>query len=1211
MLHEILKFEIKYRLKRTETYLYFFLLFIAAFIAMAAAGGAFGGDIIIGDPSAGKVNANSPFQINWIITTLSWFGVLIVSSTMGTPILRDFQYNTHSLYYTMPISKPGYLLGRFTGAFIVTLGIFTGITAGALVGTYMPWIEADSMGASKLIWYFHPYLLIVIPNLIFTGAVFFTLATLTRSVLSIYVGAVVFIILYGIGRSFSSDIDSVIIANLIDPLGSVAIDLTQRYWTTWERNTLMLPLSNYVLANRILWIGIGLGILSFGYYRFRFSIEQFSHKPSRRSIKMEPRQEFAQTDILVFPKMVQNFSFKLSLSQCFRLTKIELREILKSTYFIAILIAGILFLFVMGTKIGEMYDTTVYPVTSAVVRLLNGTFSLFMLIIITFYAGELVWRERDFRFNQIYDALPIPNWVPFVSKLSALMLLQVLLLFVVMICGIIIQTISGYYKYEFDVYFAGLFGIELIEYLMICVLAMLIQVLVNNKYLGHFLMVVYYLLNIFHEELGLEHNLLVFNSDPGISYSAMNRYGHFLWPFAVFKIYWASFAVVLAIVANIFWPRGTENSLKNRLKTAKSKISRKTIGVMAGAIVFFCFTGGYIYYNTNVVNSYLTSVREQEKRAEYEEKYKRFQGIPQPRITDVKLKVAIFPKERDISLKGHFWIKNKNQKAVDSIHLTIPPEADIKQIAFNKGFVLALEDSKLGYFIYRLEVPLKPNDSIKLMMDLLYQTEGFVNDGSNENIVHNGTFINNSYLPKIGYDKYLELTNGGVRKDNQLEPKEGMAHVTDSVALLNNYLSSDADWIRFEAVVSTAEDQIAIAPGELKRQWKKKNRRYFHYEVDTLIPNFYAFLSARYAVKRDKWIRKNGQAVDIEIFYHPGHEYNLDRMIRSVQKSLEYYASNFSPYQHDLIRIVEFPGYESFAQSFPTTIPYSESVGFIADVEEVEDVDYPFYLTAHEVAHQWWSKQVLPGSVQGASFIVETLSQYSALMVMKEEYGEEEARKFLKYEMNSYLEGRAGEVKKELPLYKVEDQKYVYYRKGSAAMYALADYIGEENLNNALQAYLDQVAFQQPPYTNSVQLLNYIRRATPDSLQYFVTDLFEKITLYESKAVRANYRKLPEGKYSIEFVVMSKKFYADGEGGEMETKMEDYLEIGIFGTDPHDNSELGKPLYLKKNKLKNGINTIEIIVEEKPETAGVDPFHLLIDKNLEDNLITITSPGKK
>ncbi|WP_018479576.1 M1 family aminopeptidase [Pontibacter roseus] len=1209
MFKEIFLFELRYRMKRPATYIYFALLFLMAFFTMLALGSAFGGGVIIGDASGGKVYANSPYQINWIVTLMSWFGVLITCSMMGTPIFRDFEHKTHSLYYTTPITKAGYLFGRFTGSFLVTLFVFLGVGLGAMFATVMPWMEPDKLGPFNLMWYIQPYLTIVIPNLILTGAIFFTLATLTRSGLSIYVGGVIFLVLYGVSSSLTGDLDNETLANLLDPMGASAVYYTQRYWTTAERNTLMLPFSEHILMNRLLWMAIGGAILAFCYYRFSFSFANQGFKLFRRRNSAEAAGAFVPTERLQLPKVSQNFSFNLSLSQYFKLTKLEFKGIVKSVYFLAITLAGIIFLFVTGTQIGKMYGTNTFPVTSQVVMILSGTFALFFLIIITFYSGELVWRERDSRLNQIYDALPIPNWVPFASKLSALMLVQVVLLFVILFCGIIIQTFKGYYTYELDVYIKGLFGIQLVDYLMLCVLAMLIHVIVNNKYIGHFVMVVYYLLNIFKGQLGWEHNLYSFNSDPGITYSAMNGYGHFVWPFTIFKVYWAAFAILLAIVANMLWARGSETMLKWRFKLASLQLTKSTLFVTAAALAVFLVTGGFIFYNTNILNTYRTSDEQEQESADFEKKYKQYEGIAQPRITDVNLNVDIYPEERDFSFKGYFWVKNKHTAPIDSIHLMVSDEAEIRQMEFTKPNKLVLHDKDFGYYIYQLAEPLQPGDSMRLNLDLYYATKGFRNSGSNSGIVYNGTFINSQYLPQIGYQAAVELSEDDVRKEHGLAPKPRMADVNDSLARMNTYISNNADWVNFETTVSTVPSQIAIAPGYLQREWTENGRRYFHYKMDAPILNFYSFLSADYQVKKDKWTGKDGKDVAIEIYYHKGHEYNLDRMIKSVKKSLDYFTENFSPYQHRQVRILEFPGYQTFAQSFPNTIPYSEAIGFIADVDDKnpEDVDYPFYITAHEIAHQWWAHQVIGGNVQGSVLMSETMSQYSALMVMKQEYGAERMKKFLNYELNTYLTGRTAESKKEMPLYRVENQGYIHYRKGSMVMYALADYIGEEKLNGYLQQYVKKVAFQEAPYTNSIEFMQYIRAATPDSLQYLVTDMFENITLYENKTTDATYKKLPDGKYKVTFTVDAKKLYADSLGSESVAAMHDWVDVGVLSRKKVDGHWQDKPLYLQKHKLKAGENKFEFVVDEEPAKAGVDPYNILIDRNPNDNTKTLSA----
>src|SRR5690606_37817488 len=184
------------------------------------------------------------------------------------------------------------------------------------------------------------------------------------------------------------------------------------------------------------------------------------------------------------------------------------------------------------------------------------------------------------------------------------------------------------------------------------------------------------------------------------------------------------------------------------------------------------------------------------------------------------------------------------------------------------------------------------------------------------------------------------------------------------------------------------------------------------------------------------------------------------------------------------VRILEFPQYAGFAQSFPNTIPYSESIGFIADASAEEDIDYVFYVTCHEVALQWWAHQVIGATVQGATLMSESLSQYSALMVMRawhQARGEpHKMPKFLRYEMRNYLGARSSETIEEMPLLLVENQQYIHYNKASVVLYALAEYIGEDRVNQALRDYIAEVGFQRPPFTVSYDLYEHLKKVTPD-----------------------------------------------------------------------------------------------------------------------------------
>ena len=292
---------------------------------------------------------------------------------------------------------------------------------------------------------------------------------------------------------------------------------------------------------------------------------------------------------------------------------------------------------------------------------------------------------------------------------------------------------------------------------------------------------------------------------------------------------------------------------------------------------------------------------------------------------------------------------------------------------------------------------------------------------------------------------------------------------------------------------------------------------------------------------------------------------------------------------------LEFPRYAEFAQTLANTIRYSEGIGFIAQVEK-DDIDYPFFVTAHEVAHQWWGHQLVGADVKGAAMLSETLAEYSALMVMEREFGRAQIGRFLRYELDQYLRGRGSEGRAEMPLALVENQQYIHYNKGALAMYALRDYIGEARVNAALKAFLDQWKYKGPPYPTSRDLLVHLRAATPDSLGYLIDDLFERVTLYDNAVERATYRRLRNGSYQVDVRVRARKVRADSLGNETQVPLDDRIEIGVFGA----SKEI--PLYLAKHRIRAGVQTVRVIVKEMPERAGIDPLHKLIDREGDDNV---------
>ncbi|HVG61258.1 MAG TPA: M1 family aminopeptidase [Hyalangium sp.] len=1189
----IMLFELRKRLTLLSTWVYFGVYLALGFITMNAAGGAWE-SVVFSAGGGGKVLANSPHSLSIMLGFLGYTGVIVTGAMMGQAIYQDFATGSHTLFFTSPISKAQYLFGRFLGAFLTLCVIFASIGLGTFVGSHMPWLQKHLVGPTLPAAYLWPYLVSVLPNIFITGTLFFTLASLTRRILPVYVTSVVLFIAYLIGVNLLREIDTKWIAALCDPFGLNAQNLVSEYWTVAEKNTQLLPLEGWFLANRLLWMALGAAALAFTFLRFQRTYAL----PLRGNTKQEPDSEPSLgAPAAQSVTAARDFRDATFLRLLPRLAWLDLKETVKNVYFVVMVLAGVLFVFVNAPQMGAMYGTDTWPVTHMVLRIAGGSFALFQIIITTVYSGELIWRDRDAQMNGLMDALPTPGWLLYTSKLLALLGVQVLLSVVVLVCGLLIQIFRGYTHFELGLYMTELFGLRLLDLWLLCVLAVVIHVVVNHKYVGHFVMVIFLVLSRFASRFGLEHNLYNYGSTPSYTYSDMNGYGPFLRPYFWFTGYWALAAVALALGAHLLWVRGSEEGLSWRLRAAKDRLSRPVRVGLALSLLGFVLTGSYIFYNTNQLNRYTTAREQQEQQASYEKKYKALSQEPQPRIVAVKVQTDLYPEQARVRFHGTLGLENRSGQPVKAVYVNLPPkeELTVHRLTVAGQDKPAEQDEQLGFSTYRLSEPLAPGAKAELHFDLEYAARGFKNGEQHTEVVENGSFVNSTALPRLGYQESDEISDEDMRRRLGLAPKERMADVNDLKARMNTYIGSDADWVTFEATVSTSPDQIALAPGYLEREWTEGGRRYFHYKMDRPILNFYSFLSARWQVKRDSW---NG--VPIEVYYHPGHEFNVDKMLQAVKDSLDYYTQAFSPYQHRQVRILEFPRYATFAQSFPNTIPYSESIGFIArvDPDDPKDVDYPYYVTAHEVAHQWWAHQVIGGNVQGATLLSETLSQYSALMVMKRKYGAELMGRFLRYELDRYLAGRSIERNKEMPLMRVENQGYVHYRKGSVVMYALQDYLGEDKVNQALAAFIRKTAYQQPPFTHSPELIAELRAVTPEHLRYLIDDLFERITLYENRAVTATSTQLPDGRFEVKITAKARKVEADGLGQETELPLDDWVDVGVLDAD-------GKPLFLEKRRIQQSDVTFTLEVDKRPAKAGLDPLYKLIDRKPEDNTVAV------
>ena len=1189
MLRHIARFEWRYQLRSPVFWVGCALFFLLTFGSVTV------DQIQIG--SRGNVNVNSPYAILDTLGTLSLFSIFVIVAMVASVVIRDDETGFAPIIRATSVSKFSYLVGRFIGASAAALVVLAMVPLGIAIGAQMPWLDPEKISPFRIADYLYALFAFGLPTLLILSAGYFALATVTRSMMWTYVGAAATLIGYLVVIGALRDPQFDTLSALTDPFGLSALEITTKYWTAVERNTLLPPMTGLLLANRVLWSAVALALFAIAYRRFRF--EQSGARARRRPTEAEgaaPRRAVPTARPL---SAVTHAPTAARWLQLWRLARFDMAFVFKSPAFFVLVGLGMINATASLLFAARYYGSGTYPVTRVVVEALTGAFTIFPVIIAVFYAGELVWRDRDRKVHEIVDATAAPDWAHMVPKIVAITLVLGATSLAAIAAGVIVQLLQGYTDLQLGAYLVWFALPMTIGAAQLAVLSVFVQVLVPQKYLGWGVMLIYVVARVALAAAGFEHRLYLYAGTPPVPLSDFGGMGRFWLGRAWLEVYWTGFALVLAVLAYALWRRGASIALRPRIRHARLRGGAGAL--LAAGLAVWLGSGAYIYYNTNVLNRYVPAPEHDAWLARYEQQFLRYEAVPQPRITAVTLDVQLYPREVRAVTTGRYRIENRTGAPIDALHLAYPELLQLDRVEL-AGARLERDWPEYHYRIYKLDPAMQPGEVRELAFATTLAERGFPNSRPLTRIVENGTFLDSiAITPTLGISRWGLLKDRAKRRKYGLPVDLRPPTLEDDRGRARSEFRADSDWVDADLTVTTDADQTPIAPGRLVSTTTAGGRRTLHTRSDAPINHFFSIQSARYEVRRDRW-----KDVDLAVYYHPGHDYNVDRMIRAMKASLALFSEQFSPYQFHQARILEFPSYDTFAQSFANTIPYSENIGFLTRLADPDSIDIATYVTAHEIAHQWWGHQLAPSEQQGASMLVESFAQYSALLVMEQMYGKEQIRKFLKYELDRYLRSRGGEVVEELPLARVEEQRYIHYQKGSLVMYWLKEVVGEAKVNSALAALLREYAFKAAPYPNTRDFLRLLRAAAGPEYDPLITDLFERITLVDAKATAATATARGDGSYQVQIEVEARKFYADGKGVETEAPLDEPFDIGVFTAEPGKRGfTAASVLAMRREPIQSGKQTVTVVVTQPPAWAGIDPYNKRIDRNSDDNLVKV------
>ena len=499
---------------------------------------------------------------------------LFTAVIMADPAIRDFQTGIEPLIFSKPVSRAEYLLGKFFGNFFVLA-----CCQSAFVLTWFVLQAVPKQGVTTQDWKLFPYikhfLVFVVISHLLLAAFYFTVGTLTRSAK----------IVYGLGLAFYPvyiAYQSVVLSSLpwrwklaLDPL--VMNRRPEIHSPNVEMmNHLVVVYDTDLIVNRVVIILLTAGCLTILYKLFS-TTERSSGSNELTVINLSTAAErvyyqgsspFDQFEPAVIspvdvPEVVTvNEGIHASVNKLLAALSIEFR-LLRAERSLVVVMPLALFLSIVEVAFynipPDVSHSAAYATNTAKLML------LFLIGIAVFYTNEAMHRDNEIRIEPMLWAAPASNSVLLLSKFLATFLLLVSLITTVGIAAVAIQVLRSHTPIDVIAYLR-VYGIILLPgAVVLTALALLLTVILRNKYLVYVVSIgtavgLFYLYSMGHNHWLYNPVLYgLWTSASLIDGVAMQS---ILWN----RLYWLAIAVGCLALAHLIFPRrnGRTNSAQPR-----------------------------------------------------------------------------------------------------------------------------------------------------------------------------------------------------------------------------------------------------------------------------------------------------------------------------------------------------------------------------------------------------------------------------------------------------------------------------------------------------------------------------------------------------------------------------------------------------------------------------------------------------------------------
>lgn len=1161
-----------------------------------------------------KLATNADFTIAAVLAAFSFMLMHFTATLTGDPVVQDARLGTAPLIASTPVGARTYLLGRFLGGYASLLAIYAVFLVALALGQLLPQ-SGEKLTLDFRLWpYLKFALLFVLVPTFFVGALSFAVGTLTGSMKTVYVAVT------GLLVSWFLVVDSLGEEHLrwlayVEPSGQAWLleKIAKDRGNTFLNEHAITP-DLGLLLNRGVLVLCGLAALAWTVRRWRgneldveFAGEVGPTSVERLKAWLRGRPA-ALTDAYAVwsgearvplvepaPRGLRTWWAQI-LGSFASETRLLLAE--RSLWIMVpmiMLLAGVDSISHVGP-----FNVAVYPVSSEFAQQMVPVLLILLSGTSIFYTGEVFHRDDENGVRPILYASPIANSALLLAKFGAMLLVSLGMVLLTILTALASQAVQWYLidgRLYLDLvpYGPVLAQVLLPAVVVLCAVSLSVNVLTRGRYLAYFaniLLAAGYVWLLIEGERALYFNPFALGH---WVYSDLLGLQPFAERLAWHRAYWGCVALALLALSAWFLQRGQGG---RRQYVSRAALAARPYGPLVAALgtagAVFC--GLQIQARGNVAG---TQEEREQAALELERTWAPRMHDPRLAYTRVDVDVELDVERRRVDVRGTLDLENPYEVPLQLAVFRADGLFELRRFELDGARGVPRRDGDL--LAIELERPLPPGGRTRLRLDWGGPIgPGWAADGGPQNtFVHRDavflSFFAGHLVPLPGVDASLFVLDRERRAELGLEPFEPLRDPPRG-AWAGTAFGSDLPF-QLEARIRAPARLDVLCGGELVERSERGELALSTFRTREPVASF-AILAAQYEQR---------SVGDDQIHHYAAHAYNLDTIQTALADAREVFARRFGPYPHGLLRIAEFPRLAGFAQSYPTLMPYSEAIGFLTHhADDPRHVDATYFVTAHEVAHQWWGYLESPAARPGAQVLSESLAEYSALLLIDERRGERERLVFLQQEEDAYLRRREADT--EVPLARLQlEGDELWYHKGALVLYMLERRIGREALCAALSRLVadfrqdvDAAGGGRGGHPGLDDLRERLRAARPEvDLEPFFADWLDAVVLPDLTFDGPAQTRDEGGSWSVEFTAVNR--------GQGRVRVCVEAAAGAWRAERRAAEDaqyaLGEPLEiaLAPGESVRGMVTARF----EPEALVIDRLHETIDFDRTNNVLDL------